>query len=191
MKSTITQCPPVPAAGMAVAGYNVPATRLEALWADGPVLLVFLRHLGCIFARETLLTLAAAQAALVAAGLRPVVVHLGAPFEGGHHLAHYGVFTQAVADEDGDLYRAFGLRRGSPWQLLGPRAIVAAVRAWRHKARPGRRQADARMLSGAFLVRDGCLVAEQRARYAGDTGWLGDLLADPAREVPRLLGARA
>jgi hypothetical protein len=66
-------------------------TSLAAVSRSSPVLLVLLRHSGCIFCREAIADLAAALPRIEAAGLRLVVVHQGADDDIRPLLARCGI----------------------------------------------------------------------------------------------------
>ena len=46
---------------------------------ESPLLLIFLRHFGCSFCRQTLDDVSRIRAQIEARGIRPVFVHLGTP----------------------------------------------------------------------------------------------------------------
>ena len=136
-----------------------------------PVLLVFLRHPGCTFCREALRDIADARAALEARA---------SPDHSGAHGRHE--FTGAVAvkvcklsaidrifDPDRDLYRAFGLKRGSFGQLFGMKVI------WRSLLQGvllrfgmGRPSGDAFQMLGMFLIHQSAVIGRFRHRSAAD-----------------------
>lgn len=135
--------------------------RLTDLCAASPVLLVFLRHAGCSFCREALADLEAAKAELQRDGVRVVLVHLGDSTGLGD--------VARIADPKQELYRAFGLKRGAPRQLFGPkvlwRGLVEGV-LWRRGI--GRPAADSSQMPGVFLIKDGVITRRFRHRSAAD-----------------------
>ena len=99
-----------------------------------------------------------------------MLVHLSAECEAGAFFARYGLADVArFSDPEQKLYRAFGLARGSWWQVLGPKVIwrgfVAAI-VRRHGF--GRPQADVRQMPGAFLLREGAIVRAFRHESSAD-----------------------
>ena len=143
---------------------------LEDLSRDSAVLVLFLRHAGCTFCREALADIARQRADIENAGTRIVLVHMSTDgaaraFAADHRLDDLG----RIADPDRRLYRAFGLRRGSFLQLLGPRVWWRGLRAGvleRHGV--GAVQGDGFQMPGLFLLRDGRIVAAVRHRTAAD-----------------------
>lgn len=134
-----------------------------------PLLVVFLRHLGCSFCREALADLAERRADIEAAGARIVLVHQGPPDEAAMLFARYGLGdVDHVTDADRDLYRALGLRRGTMRQLLGPSVWWRGFTALLHGHRPGRLRGNGLQMPGAFLISDGQLVRAFRHETAAD-----------------------
>lgn len=127
---------------------------IAALSEDGPVLLVFLRHFGCTFCREALHELAVHTPRIAAEGTRLVLVHMADDlradaFLGGYGLAH----VDRVQDTECDLYRAFGLSRGSFSQLFGVSTWVRGTKAgvWDGHGL-GTLEGDGMRMPGVFLV---------------------------------------
>lgn len=133
---------------------------LLALSLERPLLVVFLRHFGCTFCRQTLADLEQQREAVEACGARLVLVHMGSeagarPFLGRFRLDD----VDAVSDPEQELYRAFGLGRGSALQLFGPKVLWRGVRAGMGEghgvARP---EQDSFQMPGAFVLRGGVVV---------------------------------
>ncbi|WP_321474559.1 peroxiredoxin-like family protein [uncultured Paludibaculum sp.] len=135
-----------------------------------PVLLVFLRHTGCMFCRETVSDLARRQAEIEAQGARLVVVHMGREAQAVDFFGHYGLENvPRISDPERALYRAFALGRGSLLDLFGPkvwwRGFQAAILA-RHGL--GRPAGDGFQMPGAFLLFHGELVRSYRHQSPAD-----------------------
>lgn len=135
-----------------------------------PVLVVFLRHAGCTFCREALADVAASRQAIESSGARIVIVHPGAAGEFEPLLKLNGLADlDRIDDYDQALYRAFGLKRGSWWQLAGPRVLWNGFRAGVLKGHGlGRLAGDYKQMPGLFLL-DRCEVVRSfRHRSASD-----------------------
>ena len=76
--------------------------------------------------------------------------------------------ARVITDPNGDLFAAFGLKRGGLLDLVGPRAFWAALRALRKGNFVGRPTGNETQMPGAFLVRGRTILYEHRARNAGD-----------------------
>lgn len=118
-----------------------------------------------------------------------VVVHFGAPEEATRLLAQFpgteGFLL--VADPERGLYHHFGLRRASLREVAGPRVwLRGALTFWRG-FRPARPRGDLHQMSGAFLVRDGTIVAEHRYRDSTDhPEWPAFIASGPAAANPKI-----
>jgi peroxiredoxin len=170
--------------GGAISGKGVEATDARAAMAeartqhgasllslseDGPLVVAFLRHLGCPFCREVLGEVRDRRARLDAAGVRVAFVHMGTEEEARALFERFGLAdAHRVSDPDQRVYRAFEVRRGGPLAIGGPyvlwRLLFLAVKG----VLPGRVAGDVWQLPGAFLVRDGEIEASRRARTQAD-----------------------
>jgi hypothetical protein len=144
--------------------------NLAALSLVSPVLLVFVRHSGCTFCREALSDLSASRSSIEALGIRIVVVHFGDPALFDGMLDKYDLVSlDRIRDDDQVLFHAFGLNRGSWWQLAGPRVWWRGIRAGLidgHGA--GKPAGDIKQMPGMFLL-DKCeLVGSFRHESSSD-----------------------
>ena len=93
---------------------------LLSLSHEQTLMLVFLRHFGCSFCRETMSDIAELRPKLEAQGLAIVMVHMA---EDEIAEAYFKRFNLAgirhISDPDLSLYEYFGLTKGSFWQLYG------------------------------------------------------------------------
>jgi len=153
------------------------AVSLASLWASGPLVLVFLRHAGCPFSRDMIGQLRrrafefAAREATVALVLPVDVAHARAACDPPSGFV-------CLADPRGEGYRAYGLARGSLWQVAGPAVLLATARAVLAGHLPGIPRGDLYLLGGAFVVGPcGRLRYVHRARTAADNTTPARLLA--------------
>jgi hypothetical protein len=114
--------------------------------------------------------LSALRDSLTAAGVRLVLVHQGDD-EAGRRSAETSGLTWAswLSDPERKLYRAFELRLGTLAQLFGPKVVWRAIgeqALLRHGV--GKLEGNGFQMGGAFLVRDGQIVAGEAARTAAD-----------------------
>lgn len=144
--------------------------RLVDLVQASPVLLVFLRHSGCTFCREAVADIAKLRDEIEGNGTRIVLVHLG-DRAGIEQLVDKLAFSDVdrICDSSQELYRAFGLKKGSWRQLFGPkvwaRGLVAAIVGGHGVGRPS---ADATQMPGVFFLDQGMVVSAYRHRSAAD-----------------------
>lgn len=131
--------------------------NLKTLQEEQRVLLVFLRHFGCTFCRETMADLARDWGDLKAKGIMPVVVHQSLPERADEFFAHFGLEDMArISDPERRLYQTFDLGRGNVAQMFGWKSWLRGVRAgvwdghW-----VGREEGDGWQMPGVFLLFEG------------------------------------
>ncbi len=160
-----------------VADINGAPVALASLWANGPVLLAFLRHFGCIFCRERLCQLEKAQAEFTAAGLPIVALALGEP----RHAKRYGPLlapsiTCLAAPSDA-AYTAYGIAHGAAGPGSITKVIGAGLRAALAGNMQGRATGDQFFLGATFVVEPGGWVRWAHFdTFAGDHGDLSAAL---------------
>ena len=98
----------------------------------------------------------------------PLFIHRTSVEDGESFFATRFKTARAISDTGGVLFDAFGLRRGTLTQLLGPRAIWRALGAMLKGHFVGKPTGNETQLSGVFLVRHREVLWEHRARHAGD-----------------------
>ena len=143
---------------------------LAELSAVKPTLVVFLRHTGCTFCRETLAELASRRADLESNGGSLAIVHMSPRLDATQFLAKYGLESvHRFSDPQCEIYSAFGLGRGSVRQLFGPKVWwrgAIAILANGHGIGP--LSGDGFRMPGAFLLDRSEIVATFRASSAAD-----------------------
>jgi len=145
----------------------------QNLWEVGlhqKLLLIFVRHAGCTFCRETLNELKGKLPGLESQKITPVVVHLGTPEDGQRMLDRAGLqSTLHVSNPNADLYRVYELKRGQLSQLLGPRVWWRGFQSAILKGHgTGSLVGDGFQLGGAFLVENGRITKSFPAEDAAD-----------------------
>ncbi len=159
----------VPGAALdrAVQGVNLRPGSLRDQIGREPTLLVFLRHFGCAFCRETMADLR--DAADKDPGFPAVLFFFqGSPLEGKAFLRRYWPEARAVADPELRFYEDFGVGQGGWMQMLGPRVWSAGRRAQAKGHTNGARVGDVWRMPGLFLVAEDRLLWSHRFRHAGD-----------------------
>jgi len=167
-----------------VAGVNLMPGTLRDQLGDATTLLVFLRHFGCVFCRETVAEL---RAASEAADFPPLLFFFqGTPTEGRAFLRRDWPTVRAVADPGLRFYEAFGVERTGWTSMLRPDLWAAERRARAKGFRQGERSGDIWRMPGIFLVRGGRILWAHEFRHAGD---LPDFAAVPGLVRTRGQGA--
>lgn len=144
----------------------IPGTLRDQIEA-GASLLVFLRHFGCMFCRETIADL---RSATEADPGYPTVLFFfqGGPTEGRAFMRRYWPQARAVADPQLEFYDWFDVRRASLLEALGPSVLRARSRAAAKGHENGPREGDIWRMPGLFAVDGARIVWSHRPRHAAD-----------------------
>lgn len=146
-------------------------TLLE-LVDESPLLLIFLRHFGCSFCRQTLDEVSKLRSQIEAKGIRPVFVHLGTPERAKPYFDYYHLSDiERVSDPPASLYTqpVFDLARQSAFSHF----LVAKVwKAWLQgailKHGFGLLKEDADQMPGIFFLRQRAIVRAFRYKTIAD-----------------------
>ncbi len=107
---------------------------------------------------------------------------MGTPAEASAFCKQAQLPFTCLSDPSRASYRAFGLRRGSLNDVIGPVAVLAGLRAATKGHFVGRPVNDVYQLGGIFLIgTDGSISYARYPRHSGDN--------PPAGEIRRLLAA--
>ena len=136
---------------------------LDELSRESPLLVVFLRHAGCAFCRETLAELQTRRAEIEARGAKIVLVHMIQNDAAAEmFFARYRLHdVPRVNDSAQTVYRLFGLKRGTISEVMGVGLWWRGIKSILVRGHvPGIPKGDIFQLPGAFLVQDGRVVRE-------------------------------
>lgn len=144
---------------------------------DKNVLLVFVRHFGCTFCRETVSEMAKIDKAISNKNLTLVFVHMSDPSYGNEFFSrYYDRPVHHVSDPGRALYKSLNLKRGSLYQLLGPMTWIRGIYAGIFKGHGlGEFEGDSMQLGGVFILSSGQIVFEEKANSASHLFHLGVL----------------
>lgn len=136
--------------------------NLGEMHEEKPLMLVFLRHFGCPFCKESLLQLAEHRRQLEAEGIGIVLVYMVDDKTAEAYLTEYGLNDVAqVSDPEEIFYKSFRLKRGSFLQLFGLKVWVRWVElAFRKKLFNTKPAGDVAQMPGIFLLQEGKVVKE-------------------------------
>ena len=145
-------------------------TDLATLSRLSPVLVVFLRHAGCTFCRQAVCDVAKSKRKLEEAAVRIVFVHFGNAEASKLLFALNEIDSpETIYDDDQQLYRAFGLRRGGLVEVASPRVLWRGVRAGLLDGHGmGLPEGDVLQLPGVFLLENCTIVRSFRHKSAAD-----------------------
>ena len=94
--------------------------NISELSESRAVMLVFLRHFGCIFCRAALKEIAERKDLIEHHGLHVVFVHMSEASVAEPFFNEYGLLNaQHISDPECELYKRFGLTKGQFKQLFG------------------------------------------------------------------------
>ena len=147
-------------------------SNLLTLAEATPVLLIFLRHFGCSFCRQTISDIADLRGEMQECSVRPVFVHLGTPELAKAHFDYYKLSdVERVHDPQAKLYQnpVFGLSRSSVVSHVFKPAVWAGWlkgAIFRHGI--GTIQGDGEQMPGVFFLRGPEIVREHVHRTIAD-----------------------
>lgn len=146
--------------------------NLHALTFKSPVMLVFLRHFGCVFCKEALHDIALRRHVIEQGGVKIVFVHMA---DDDTAIEYFEQFNLAgatyICDPAQRYYRAFGLQRGSFNQLYG---LQTWIRGYKVKQELGyelemaKRLGDSTQMPGVFVLQYGRLKDKFIHRLASE-----------------------
>ncbi|WP_039947772.1 SelL-related redox protein [Leptospira fainei] len=141
-----------------VLGENLPAK---------PSLLIFLRHLGCIFCRETVADLRLMAESMPA--FPPVLfIYPDMARDGEEFFQRFWPEASAIADPKTILFRLAELHDGGFLELAGPEVWVSALRAVTKGNFYGVQGQHLLQMPGAFLVLKDRILWKHTYRHIGD-----------------------
>ena len=152
------------------------ATSLGSFWTKRPVVLAFVRHLGCIFCRQQVAGLSKRLPEIERRGGTLVVV---APSK-VEHIAGFrestGYKGALFVDPTLRAFKTAGLVRGRA-STYHPLAVLQGIRAMAQGFRQVGRHGDIVQQGGTFVLGPGNRVRyEWRDRYAGDNADLDEVV---------------
>ena len=162
----------------------IEATRTQSgqsladLSAEHPVLIVFLRHSGCPYCRQTLSQLSRLRSTLEAKHVRLVIVHYDTPENGAAWIAKYDLGQcEQISDPAGQLYAQFELGKTSWWNLAGPHTwwpgFKATILQLNGVSKP---VGDIKQLTGAFVIERGRITQSYRQKLSHQSPDYNDMV---------------
>ncbi len=130
---------------------------LYDLSMEYPLMVVFLRHFGCIFCKEALKDLSDMKAQLEHKNVKLVFVHMGNELQAEEYFKDYdfGEFF-SISDPECRVYADFGLTKGSFGQLYGLTVMIRGIEAnMNGNAYSLKQIGDGFQMPGIFLIHEG------------------------------------
>ncbi|MCO5230232.1 MAG: SelL-related redox protein [Chitinophagales bacterium] len=128
-----------------------------------PVMLIFLRHFGCTFCRETLHEVGANKEVIESQGVRIVLVHQLPVEEANQYFQKFDLANiDSVSDPELILYKGFHLKRGKITQIFGPKDLITLILKGKFFkwGISSFKDEDPFQMPGVFMVKDGKIVAQ-------------------------------
>ena len=134
-----------------------------------PLLLVFLRQLGCAFSHRALFDLKLQQEAIQLEGVELALVHMAPMEEAEEVFDLYTLNALHICDPEQELYRAFGLARGKLQHIFSPRIWLDSL-SYRYLSNDELNPmlGDPLQMPGVFLFYKGQVVHSFRHRSISD-----------------------
>jgi hypothetical protein len=148
-----------------------PASYPLELLDESPLLLIFLRHFGCSFCRQTLEDVSRIRSVIEGKGVRPVFVHLGTPEQAKRYFDYYHLSDiERVSDPGATLYArpVFAIPRKSAYfHFLVPAVWLGWMRIL-PKQGIGLIREDGEQMPGIFYLRPRTIVRAYRYKTIAD-----------------------
>jgi peroxiredoxin len=126
-----------------------------------PVLLVFLRHFGCVFCKESLNDISKKRKIIESEGIKIVLVHMADFDMADQYFKKFGIKNiEHVSDPECKYYAMFGLVKGSFSQLMGLKTWIRGfeIAATQQMLPSVARIGDGLQMPGIFLIRDSNVI---------------------------------
>jgi len=151
-------------------------TRLATLWQQQPLVLLFLRHLGCPFCRELVADVRDQYPEFHRSGAEVAAVTMGTAQQAAQFRAGLKLPFPCLADPAREAYQAFGVPRGGVTQIVGPAVWAAGLKA-ALRGGAGIPIGDPLQLQGIFIIdRRGVVRYAYRATNSADRPSAAELL---------------
>lgn len=140
--------------------YTNSGISLQEHTDNWPTMLVFLRHFGCPFCRETLNEISQNRKYIEQEGTKIVLVHLVDERKAEEMTKAYGLQdVPRISDPDKKIYKAFGLTRGTLEQLFGFNVLVRGFLHTLLRLNPPRPFiGDGFQMPGIFVIHKGMVI---------------------------------
>ncbi len=132
-----------------------------------PIVLIFMRHFGCTFTRQTLRGLEGIMQEAKENDAKLALVHM---LKNGEEIKYFGKNDPVarIADPKCELYRSFGLGKGGLVELFGPKVWVPGITALLKGCGVGYFAGSVLQMPGSFVFHKGKIIAAKKAESAAD-----------------------
>lgn len=135
--------------------------NLNDLSDQSPVLVVFLRHFGCVFCKESMYDISKKREHFKKEGINVVLIHMADNETADEYFRKFKLIDiEHVSDLECKYYAAFGLIKGSFSQLYGLKTWLRGfeIASTKQLLPDSKRIGDGLQMPGIFLLRHGAIV---------------------------------
>ncbi len=128
--------------------------KLLSLSEESPIMLVFLRHFGCVFCREAMREIAEKKSIFSDRKVKLVLVHMSIDEVAQEFFEKYNLSGyESISDPETELYQTFGLGKGNFNQLFGLKSLIRGFEASMSGTMVSLKQiGDGFQMPGVFLI---------------------------------------
>ncbi len=129
---------------------------------QSPVLLVFLRHFGCVYCKESMMDIARKKINFEKDGVHVVMVHMADYNVAEEYMNAFSLHDiEHISDVECKVYATFGLVKGSFSQLFGLKTWIRGfeIAVTKQMIPSNKRVGDGFQMPGVFLLKDGVVQA--------------------------------
>ncbi len=133
---------------------------LHDLSKDKMVMLVFLRHFGCMICREALSDLAEIHSEIEKKDIKLVLIHMSECGVAEKYFKRYDINqVEHVSDPNMTLYAHFGLLPGTTSQLYGLKPLPRMIKnTMKYGVTVDKKLGAIKQMPGIFLIKNGAVV---------------------------------
>lgn len=131
---------------------------MRTITEKNTVMLVFLRHFGCVFCREALDDFSKIKEELNRRNIKLIFVHMAEEFYGDQYFKEYNLeLEEHISDPDMTLYEYFGLQKGTFRELYGLKVWSRAI-SLKFGVEFTKPLGNMRQMPGVFLLKSGKII---------------------------------
>ena len=143
---------------------------LAELSHHNPVLLIFLRHFGCVFCRQALTEISKRKSEFVSKSIELVFVHMSSNTIAEQYFKEYNLSgIKHISSPNCKVYSEFGLMKGTFGQLFGLKTWIRGYEAKKNGISGSLTQiGDSFQMPGIFILDRGNVIDSYVHKVASD-----------------------
>lgn len=135
--------------------------NLSELSHQHHILLVFLRHFGCVYCKESMYDISKQRNNIERQGIKIILVHMADHETASAYFKKFKIDSlEQIADPECKVYSSFGLVKGTVSQLFGLKTWLrtAEIAATKQLLPSSKRIGDGLQMPGIFLLKDDAII---------------------------------